>query len=200
MAVVEVEIAADRCVGSDIPPRAACGNSIPYAWPVTMKSAAVVGVNALPSVDAGPSPRPPEKRNNDDEDQQGGKREVGPRLPLASRRLSKKMARMFSRHDRRPPRAAHSLARFSRAAVPRERSDAKTVESLRSPEMHNCLSADSRRTKDMPLHNPCTDYNVPAVAWLSDVLAASHELWVQACFRRLSGSVRLPGFRFQRGA
>jgi hypothetical protein len=66
--------------------------------------------------------------------------------------------------------------------------------------MHNCLSADSRRTKDTPLHNPCTDYNVLAVAWLSGVLAASHELWVQACFRRLSGSVRLPGFRFQRNA
>jgi hypothetical protein len=152
------------------------------------------------------SPRPPEKCDSDDQDHRGGKQEVSPRLPLASRRLSKKMARMFSRHDRRlmadRPEPPHSLARFSRAAVPRERSDAKTVESLRSPEMHNyCLSADSRRTKDMPLHNPSTDYNVPAVVWLSHVLAPPHRWCVQACFqRRLSGSVPLPGFRFRRGA
>jgi hypothetical protein len=49
------------------------------------------------------SPRPPEKCDSDDQDHRAGKREVSPRLPLAPRRLSNKIVRMFSRHDRRPP-------------------------------------------------------------------------------------------------
>jgi hypothetical protein len=109
----------------------------------------------------GPSPRPPEKRDNDDEDHRAGKREVSPGLPLAARRLSNKMVRMFSHHDRLEPPAIHRVLR-----VQRERSDVKRVDSRRTAEMHNCLRVDSRRTKDMPLHNPCTDYDVPAVAWL----------------------------------
>jgi hypothetical protein len=47
---------------------------------------------------ASPSPRPPEKRDCDDQDHRGGKQEVSPRLPLAPRRLSNKMVRMFSHH------------------------------------------------------------------------------------------------------